>query len=79
MGAENIMSEYIDEETVNGYSDDNIQESLSPTCPPLYLAEEGEDGMYNCDQCDKVFSLQNTLKDHKLLEHEGMHPSGRFC
>ena len=31
---------------------------------------EAEEGMYSCDQCDKLFSKQSSLARHKY-EHSG--------
>jgi zinc finger homeobox protein 1/2 len=34
---------------------------------------DGEEGMYSCDQCDKMFSKQSSLARHKY-EHSGQRP-----
>ncbi|XP_054711477.1 zinc finger E-box-binding homeobox 1-like [Uloborus diversus] len=39
----------------------------------LHKVETSEEGMYACDQCDKMFSKQSSLARHKY-EHSGQRP-----
>ena len=55
---------------------DNFDETVYER---LFVAEQNEHGLFECDVCDLMYALREELKYHKLVEHEGLRFECSHC